>query len=98
MKAFGKELNPTVIKITLILLFLSTLFPPFIFRPPGYSISMRKWGFLFNPPGIHTPYLSVEYTIDVLTLCVEYVLILILMCIVYIFVKDKEKVKNQKNV
>ena len=68
MKVFDKELKPLVIKITFILLFLSTLFPPFIFQPPGYRVIQREWGFLFNPPGDD----GVGFTVDILTLLVEW--------------------------
>ena len=86
MKLFGKELNLIIIKVTLILLFLATLYPPFIFRPgnPESSLFLREWGFLFHAP-------IESMTIDILTLLVEYVLILFLMCIVHLFMKVKEK-------
>lgn len=82
MKLFGKELNPIIIKTTLILLFISTLFPPKIDR---YD-HVRIWDFLFNES---------SRKIDILTLLVEYVLIFFLMGIVHLFMKDKGKNKSQ---
>lgn len=75
------------IKILFILLFLVTLFPPFVLRKPdgggGYFVLNREWGLLFHPP-----YLT---SIDLLTLFVEYILVGFLCCIIFVFTKDKNK-------
>ena len=93
MKVFGKEVNPKIIKVTLVLLFVFTLFPPYTLQPPGYHVIRREWGFLFNPPGEEGSY---GMSIDVLTLIIEYVLILFLMGIVHIFIKDKNSEGNEQ--
>jgi hypothetical protein len=82
MKLFGKELNPIVIKVTLVLLFLSTLFPPFTFCNM-YGNCTTVWSILFEPPE--------GKTIDLSILFIQYVLILFLMCIVHSFMKNKSK-------
>lgn len=86
MKLFGKELNPIVIKVTFILLFLATLFAPFTFCD-SYGHYRTSWDFLFDPPKM--------MTIDIPILFVEYVLILFFVCIVHLFMKDKDKSKSE---
>ena len=90
MKLFGKELNPIVIEATLILMFLATLFCPFV-KYVENSPYQRSWEFLFNPPSYKS--------IDIPTLLVEYVLILFFMGIVDgivdLFLKDKENSKSE---
>jgi len=92
MNLLGKTLRPIVVKISLILLLISTMFPPFICRAVledgEWKLGTRTWGFIFNTPhcfGI--PRTIME--IDIRTLSVEYILIIILCFLIHMLIKEK---------
>jgi hypothetical protein len=90
---FKTQINPYVLKIFLILLFVITLFPPYVFRISGDGgrILSRSWGFLF------TPVTKYPYEIELTTLFVEYFSIIILCLIIQSFLTHPIKIgRNRK--
>jgi hypothetical protein len=91
MNLLGKALRPIVVKITLILLFIASVFPPFIgslIKDGNLNRSYREWAFILNPP----KYIDFDekfMSIDILTLLVEYISITILGLIIHMFIKEK---------
>ena len=98
MNLFGKKLKPIVIKISLILLLISTMFPPFIcvmhLERGEWQWHSREWGFIFYAPNCMDIY-GKTMEIDIRTLAVEYILIIILGCLIHMFMREKRsKVKK----
>ena len=93
MNLFGKTVRPIVVRISLILLLISNMFPPFIcvskLVEEGWKDSFREWGFIFMAP--HCDYnFDRIMEIDIRTLAVEYILIIILGCLIHMFIKKND--------
>lgn len=90
MNLFGKTVRPIVVKISFILLLISTMFPPFIcisnLKEGEWKESFREWGFIFIAPHCDGDIFKIM-EIDIRTLAVEYIIIIILGCLIHMFMK-----------
>jgi hypothetical protein len=92
MNLFGKKVEAIVVKIALILLLLSTMFPPFTcmrgLNRGEWKVNTREWGFIFRPPDCFGDSLKIM-SIDFPTLVLEYIMIIVFCCLIHMFMRKK---------
>ena len=92
-KSILNKIRKNPLPIPCIVILITTLFPPYIYRLKGVIVS-RVWGFLFWPPAQG----SFSMEIDLSTLFVEYILIAALFVLVMSFIMKKDIHKSSKSI